>query len=204
MSLAYNRDMTLAEIEDYLPASLTLPGLDERAFLDLAEQFPDCTLEYSADGEVILMPPTDPANSWRVMHVATQLGNWVVSTGRGMASGPDGGFFLPDGSRRSPDAAWFDRARWTRAQVPGIRFPRFAPDFVIEVRSPGQRERPLREKMEEYMLNGVQLGWLIDPIKRTVTIYRAGGSVETLDNPRHIEGEGPVAGFVLDLSVAMD
>ena len=71
---------------------------------------------------------------------------------------------------------------------------------MIEVRSPGQRARPLREKMDEYMENGVELGWLIDPMERTVAIYRQGQRPEILSNPPTVAGEGPVAGFVLDMT----
>jgi Uma2 family endonuclease len=126
------------------------------------------------------------------------LGNWAEAHG-GIVIGPDGGFFLPDGSRRSPDAAWFDSARWEAAKTPGRRFPVFAPEFLIEVRSPEQRARPLREKMEEYIANGVQLAWLIDPMEHTVTIYRPGRAAEILDRPASVAGEGPVAGFLLSL-----
>jgi Uma2 family endonuclease len=75
----------------------------------------------------------------------------------------------------------------------------FAPEFVIEVRSPKQRARPLREKMQEYIANGVQLGWLIDPVEGTVTIYRPGREPEVLNHPASISGEGPVEGFALNL-----
>lgn len=53
--------------------------------------------------------------------------------------------------------------------------------------------------MEEYIANGVKLGWLIDPIDHTVTIYRPGQPPEVLDSPQSVAGEGPVEGFVLDL-----
>jgi len=56
-----------------------------------------------------------------------------------------------------------------------------------------------REKMQEYVANGVLLGWLIDPVDRTVTVYRPGRAPEILSNPVTASGEGPVAGFVLDL-----
>ena len=54
--------------------------------------------------------------------------------------------------------------------------------------------------MEEYIANGVQLGWLIDPINHSVEIYRPGREPEFLNNPTTVSGEGPVDGFVLDLS----
>ena len=86
----------------------------------------------------------------------------------------------------------------------GERFPVFAPDFVIEVRSPDDRLRALRGKMEDYIANGVQLAWLIDPVERTVAIYRPGQPPQVLNNPASVAGEGPVAGFVLNLDRILD
>lgn len=190
---------TAFDISGKLPATFTAPDLTEAEFLALCEKFPDATVEYTADGTVIIMPPTDPITSSRVARVCRQLGDWADQNGRGIVAGPDGGFYLPNGARRSPDAAWFDRARWDGSQSPGTRFPVFAPDFVIEVRSPEQRARELREKMEEYIANGVRLGWLIDAIERTVAIYRPGRPPQVLENPTTVSGEGPVEGFVLSL-----
>jgi Uma2 family endonuclease len=189
---------TAFNIASVLPATFTSPGLSEAEFLALCDEFPDCFLEYAADGTVIVMPRTDPESSARVLETCRQLANWAVGRG-GMVIGPDGGFFLRDGSRRSPDAAWFDAARWQAAKTPGRRFPVFAPEFLIEVRSPEQRARPLREKMEEYIANGVQLAWLIDPMEHTVAIYRPGRAAEILERPASVAGEGPVDGFVLNL-----
>ncbi len=194
--------MTVAtlHIEKHLPATLTAPELSEAEFLALTEDFPDCFLEYTAEGTVLIMPPTDPSSSARVAEALYQLMAWAKRRSTGIVGGPDGGFFFPDGSRRSPDAAWYNAERWQKAQRPGTLFPVFAPEFVIEVRSPKQRARPLREKMDEYIANGVQLGWLIDPIEGTVTIYRTGREPELLNHPESVSGEGPVDGFVLDLT----
>jgi len=54
--------------------------------------------------------------------------------------------------------------------------------------------------MREYLANGAQLGWLIDPEQRSVAIYRSEDQLETRTGIDSIAGEGPVAGFVLDLS----
>jgi Uma2 family endonuclease len=191
--------LTPLAIEKYLPATFTAPGLSEAEFLKLCQRFPDAMVEYTKDGTVIVRPPTDPESGERVARVGRQLGNWADKHGSGHVCGPDTGFRFPDGSRRSPDAAWFDDARWRRATESGERFPVFAPDFVIEVRSPDDKIRTLREKMEEYISNGVQLGWLIDPMERTVTIYSSGQAPQVLDNPSAVTGAGPVAGFVLNL-----
>ena len=188
---------TAQEIEKLLPATFTAPRLSEEEFLEFAANFPDAMVEYTADGTVIVMPPTDPETGVRTGEVFRQLANWSKQRG-GMVCGPDAGFLFQDGSRRSPDAAWFDAARWREAKRGRKRFPVFAAEFVIELRSPDDRIGPLREKMPEYIANGVQLGWLIDPIERTVTIYNS-GPPRVLKNPETVAGEGPIAGFLLSL-----
>lgn len=193
-------------LDKLLPATFTAPGLSEAEFLELCAQFPDATLEYTSDGTVIVMPPTDPETGASAGEVFGQLRDWARRDGKGMVTGPDAGFYFPDGSRRSPDAAWFDKTRWreTKAVQPGRRFPMLAPEFLVEVRSPEDRIRKLREKMEEYVSNGVSLAWLIDLQERTVTIYRPERAPEILQNPASVAGEGPVSGFVLSLDRVFD
>ncbi len=193
---------TTIDIERMLPATLTFPDMSEQEFLDLCGRFPDATLEYEPDGTLLIMPPTDPESGMRSVAIVRQLANWSEQTGKGLVLGPDAGFFFPNGARRSPDASWFDEKRWREvlAHAKGSRFPRFAPEFVIELRSPDDRLPVLNSKMREYMANGVQLAWQIDPQNRTVTVYRAGSEPTTLSNPTEVIGEGPVAGFVLSMA----
>ncbi|MGH9611189.1 MAG: Uma2 family endonuclease, partial [Bryobacteraceae bacterium] len=108
---------------------------------------------------------------------------------------------LPNGAKRSPDASWTAKDRLaglSREEKRG--FPPLCPDFVIELRSPSDSLRELRAKMHEWIEQGAQLGWLIDPETQIVEIYRPSLAVETLHAPATIEGAGPVAGFVLDLA----
>src|SRR5271165_1572311 len=187
------------DLETMLPATFTAPDLSEEEFLKICNEFPDARVEYDApEGTIILMPPTDFDTSDQNASIVGQLHAWRQTHG-GKVGESNAGFRLPNGSRRSPDASWADAERWKAAKRPGTRFPVFAPEFVIELRSPDDRMSRLRAKMEEYMANGVLLGWLIDPKKRTVTIYRPGREPEVLDHPAEVRGEGPVEGFVLNL-----
>jgi Uma2 family endonuclease len=111
------------EIEDFLPATLTAPGLSPAEFLELCAKFPDAMVEYTADGRVIVTPPTDPESGERVGEVFGQLRDWARSQKHEHVCGPDSGFRFPDRSRRSPDAAWFDARRWREAKKSGERFP---------------------------------------------------------------------------------
>jgi len=190
--------LTALEIEKLLPATFTAPGLSEAEFLELCAKFPEDMVEYWADGTVIIMPPTNSRSAKLVAQVVAQLVNWA-STHGGYAFGSDAGFRFRDGSLFAPDASWCQEARWDEAMKSAATFPVLAPEFVIEVRSLSDPLWRLRNKMETYIANGVQLAWLIDPIERTVTIYRPGQPEQTLTSPASVEGEGPVAGFVLNL-----
>ena len=102
---------------------------------------------------------------------------------------------------RSPDAAWIKRTRW-EAISPDMRkkFALICPEFVIELRSDSDSLRILQDKMQDYINNGTQLGWLIDRKQRQVFIYRPDTGVEELDNPKTLSGEPLLSGFVLDLN----
>jgi Uma2 family endonuclease len=100
----------------------------------------------------------------------------------------------------------FPTVRGVRALDPKMleRYWHLCPDFIIEVRSRTDRGRALREKMREWIDNGAQLGWLIDPEKREVEVYRPNGGVEVLTNPESLTGEGLIEGFTLDLPPVWD
>lgn len=83
------------DLADLLPATFTAPDLSDEQFLALCEKFPDAMLEYTEDGEVIVMPPTDPLSSARVALVTHRLSAWAERSRRGTVSGPDGGFRFP-------------------------------------------------------------------------------------------------------------
>ena len=110
-------------------------------------------------------------------------------------------FQLPSGAFRSPDAAWVSREKWetlTPKQKTG--FVPLCPDFLVELRSSSDSLTDLRAKMQEYLENGMKLGWLIDPKNKQVEIYRTGKEVEMLKSPIELSGESVLPNFVLNLS----
>ena len=101
---------------------------------------------------------------------------------------------------RSPDASWVSNERLaTVSPEERAKFIPLCPNFVIELRSPTDRFRRLQEKMAEFIANGAELGWLIDPFKRQVFVYRPGASVERLDAPEAVSGNPVLEGFELRL-----
>ncbi len=182
--------------------TLTIPRLSAQGFLELCQANQDLQLERTATGEVIIMPPTFPWTGKQNFSLYIQLGVWNERTGLGVGFDSSAGFTLPNGAVRSPDVSWVSNERWealTETQQKE-EFSPLSPDFVIELRSNSDSLKKLREKMQEYIDNGVRLGWLIDTTKKQVDIYRLGQDVEVLQAPTTLSGEDVLPGFVLDLN----
>jgi Uma2 family endonuclease len=187
--------------EAFLPATLTAQPMTDEEFAGFCAEHPDLFFEMTAEGEIIVMPPTYSLTGARNSRISRQLGAWAEQDGRGIVCDSSTGFVLPNGARRSPDAAWTLKSRIAQLDPASReRYWRLCPDFVMELRSSTDRPRLVREKMQEWVANGTQLAWLIDPERRSVAIYRPDTAVETRTDIDSISGEGPVAGFVLDLS----
>lgn len=164
----------------------------------------DVRMELTAQGELVVMPLTGGTAGWRNASISAQLYNWAVEDKSGKSFDSSTEFTLPSGARRSPDASWLQLERWNALTLEQQdSFPPIAPDFVIELVSPSdlrnQRYEDLQQKMQEYLDNGVRLGWLLEPKAKTVEIYRQGQTVEILQNPKTLSDEDVLPGFVLDL-----
>ena len=158
-------------------------------------------VEREPNGEILVMTPANSKTSKMNLRIGRLLDEWAEADGRGIATGPDGGYTLPDTSMRAPDAAWVSNQRWRAlSDKDQGRFAPICPDFVIELRSPSDKLADLRAKMEQWTANGAQVAWLIDPIEKAVTIYRPGEQPEHLTHPTSIQGTGPIAGFELVMS----
>jgi Uma2 family endonuclease len=188
-----------------LPAILTAEPMTDEEFTAFCAEHPDLDFEMTAEGEIIVMAPTHFLIGASGSEVSGQLRNWARIDGRGVSCDSSTGFVLPNGARRSPDASWTLKSRIRAIDAQRRRsFLHLCPDFVTEVRSDSDRLRPLQRKMREYIENGAQLGWLIDIQSRSVEIYRPEGGIETRTSINSVAGDGPVAGFVLDLTLVWD
>jgi Uma2 family endonuclease len=172
---------------------------DDQLF-ELCQLNRDWRIEYTDQGELIVMPPTGGETGNQNAELTFQLQAWAKSDQTGIAFDSSTGFRLPNGAIRSPDVAWVRRSRLaalTRDQKQ--KFLPLCPDFVIELRSPTDNLQALQSKMQEYLGNGAQLGWLIDPLTRRVHVYLPQRLPEILAAPNTISAEPLLPSFTLDL-----
>jgi Uma2 family endonuclease len=91
------------------------------------------------------------------------------------------------------------REKWIVSANNKRRLCSDCPDFVIELKSPSDSSSTLHSKMLEYIANGASLGWLIDPLKRRVSVYRRDEELVILENPEVVSGDPVLRGFELKM-----
>jgi Uma2 family endonuclease len=177
-----------------------ISGINDEQFYQICRDNSDVKFERNAEGEILVVSPTGGETGIRNFDIIYQFGSWNNTYHLGYCFDSSTCFKLPNGANRSPDVAFIVKERWESlsSQEREI-FPPIAPDFVLELMSPSDSLKDSQEKMEEYLNNGVKLGWLIDRKNRRVEIYLPGQEKQVLDNPELISGGDILPNFTLNL-----
>ena len=156
-------------------------------------------IERTCDGDILFSGPDGGSTGLGCAKLTADLEIWAEPDGTGQVF-ESAGFILPNRAIRSADVAWVRNERLDAlTDEEWQKFLPVCPDFVLELRSPSDTLRTLQLKLEEYRQNGVQLGWLLDPVRKNVHIYRPDPAPEILDNPAIVSGEPLLRGFALNL-----
>lgn len=179
--------------------------VSDEEFADLCRLNPELHFERTSEGELVITAPTGGKTGRRNAKLTVAFGVWAEQDGTGQNFDSSTLFTLPNSAKRSPDLSWVRNERWNAlSPKEQDEFPPLCPDFVVELRSRTDSLRALKEKMEEYISNGAQLGWLIDPFELRVYVYRANAAPEVLEDPVDVTGEPLLKGFVLNLRALWD
>lgn len=179
--------------------------VSDEEFAELCQLNPELQFERTSEGELVIMAPTGGKTGRRNAKLTVAFGVWAEKDGTGQVFDSSTLFTLPNTAKRSPDVAWVRNDRWNAlSPKEQDEFPPLCPDFVVELRSRTDSLTTLKEKMEEYISNGAELGWLLDPSERRVHVYRAGANPELLEDPQEVSGEPLLKGFVLDVQALWD
>lgn len=172
-------------------------------FYAFCQENRDLKFERTAKGEIIIMSPTGGITGSRNSKLIIKLGLWNEATKSGEVFDSSTGFHLPNGSIRSPDAAWIEKSRWrTLTEAEKEKFPPLCPDFVIELMSSSDDLKEAQTKMDEWTANGCQLAWLIFPKEEQVFIYEKGQPVQEVRGfDQQLSGGEVLENFAFDLSL---
>lgn len=160
-------------------------------------------IERDKDQNIIIMSPVGGLSGFFEQRFIAMIAIWELTQKKGVSFSSATGFLLPNGAMRSPDGSWVSDERWnTLKDKQKEKFLPIVPDFVVEVRSQSDQLKNLKEKMEEWIDNGVRLAWLIDYQGNQAFIYRPNHSVELLEGLNQtLSGENVMKGFEFDLNL---
>ncbi len=178
-----------------------LQRLSEDEFYAFCQQNREQKFERRADGTIELISLTGGESGRRNSEITTDLTIWNRQHRLGQVFDSSTGFRLPNGAVRSPDAAWVGQAVWEALSDEQRRkhLP-LCPDFAVELLSETDSISDTIIKMQEYLNNGLRLGWLIDPKTETARVFRADGSVEVKSFADILSGEDVLPDFQFTLA----
>jgi Uma2 family endonuclease len=183
-----------------------LETMTEEEFFHFCLQNKHIHIERDENQQILFMPPEGIQTSATNSTINGYLTIWNMSKQSGVVFGTSAGFTLPDGSMRSPDAAWMTNEKYhALSEEEKQRFAHVVPDFIVELASPSDNLKLAREKMEMWRRNGVRLAWLIIPQQEKAIIYRQDGSTVELNGfaENTLHGEDVLPGFELKLNALL-
>jgi Uma2 family endonuclease len=152
--------------------------------------------ELRRKGEAHTLSPAGFRHGAIIARLTGALVQHIEANELGEATGAETGFKLasnPD-TVRAPDLAFVRRELIPEGDLTEKFWPG-APDLAVEVVSPGDTLYEVDEKIEDYLKAGVRMVWIVNPKKRTVTVYRPEAEALTLTEDDVLDGEDVVSGF---------
>ena len=176
------------------------PPLSDKELEEFCRRNDVYRVERTREGVITVVTPTGMQTGGGNANLNGQLYAWWNLHRQGKIFDSNIGYYLPDGSMLSPDASYLTDellAQVPKSQRKGI--PHVCPSFVVELISETDTLAGSKKKMTRWMANGVHLGWLLEPRRKRVWVYRADGTAPEVLSDKYIDGSGPVEGFRLDL-----
>jgi Uma2 family endonuclease len=194
---------SLKYYQDNLVFNFLQDNLNDDEFYELCQRNPHLKLEKNPDGTVIIMPNTGGKTGQRNTEITTELNLYRRKIQSGNVFDSSTAFIFPNGATRSPDVAWVSDILWNSlTDAEQDKFPKISPEFVVELMSPSDKLKDAKLKMLEYVDNGVQLAWLINPSEEEVHIYREDGTISKVIGFNNVlSGENVLPNFEFDLSL---
>ncbi len=147
-------------------------------------------------GELRKMSPAGSEHGAIIVKLTVRLGYYVESNNLGVCFGAETGFKLasnPD-TVRAPDIAFVKRERIPESGIPKKFWPG-APDLAVEVLSPGDTYEEVDDKVGEWLAAGASAVWVVNPKRRSVSVYRSTAEAIRLSESDELEGQEVVPGF---------
>ncbi|GIL13076.1 MAG: hypothetical protein BroJett038_17960 [Chloroflexota bacterium] len=115
----------------------------------------------------------------------------------GYVTGADGSYILSPAYEVMPDVGYISKERLPQEPERAVEGP---PDLAVEVKSPTDSKRELRQKAEVYLRFGTKIVWLVFPDEQRVEVYVPDDDVREFDMNGTLDGGEVLPGFALPVS----
>jgi Uma2 family endonuclease len=127
------------------------------------------------NGRIVMTPPAGWPHGQIELTLGRLFGEYVSRLKLGLVQGSSAGYNLPSGDTIEPDLSFISAERFAAGPKPAPgEFLRIVPNLVVEILSRSTARRDRTEKKEVYARNGVEEYWLVDPDRKSVTVYHLG------------------------------
>lgn len=168
------------------------------------ERLPDDGWQYElVRGHLIREPPSGFDHSGLGVRISSILWTFVRERGLGEVVGADGGFILSlePPTVRAPDVAF---VREDRLDFDRKRFAPLAPDLAVEVISPSNTLSEIQEKILDYLDAGTRMAWVVDPVTRSVTVWRSRDEIRLVGEDGELDGGDVLPGLRIPVSTLFE
>lgn len=174
--------------------------MNDDEFFRFCQDNPNLRFERRKNGDIIFMSLTGGETGNRNFELSIDFGLWNRQSKWGYFFDSSTAFRLSDTSVMSPDVAGVSKARREALMdKERRRFVPLCPDFVLELLSPSDRLTDAQQKMDDWIANGCQLGWLLDLGNKTAYIYKPDQEVAVHQPVQILSGDDILPEFTLDL-----
>lgn len=151
-------------------------------------------------GKLTTMSPAGSKHGLLAMRLGAQIQLFSDERRIGITFAAETGFLLEENPDTvlAPDVAFVGKEQLSGDGLPGGYFPG-TPELAVEVVSPNDRVSRVQDKVQMWLHYGTKLVWIVEPKTKTVTVYRADGSVTLLQASDILDGENVLPGFRYDL-----
>lgn len=175
--------------------------MNDDEFFRFCQDNPILRFERCKNGDIAILSLSDGITGNLNIELGADLGLWNRQSKWGYFFDSSTAFRLSDTSVMAPDVAGVSKARWeTLTASERRRFVPLCPDFILELLSPSDRLIDAQQKMDGWMANGCQLGWLLDLGNKTAYMYKPEHEVAVHQPVQVLTGDDTLPNFTLYLS----
>ncbi len=155
--------------------------------------------KYELLGGELVVSPTGFQHGYLASRLVSAITAFALKHRLGVVVDSSTGFRLKSGDCLSPDVSFVGKERLRGRKETPTRFFQGAPDLAVEVVSPGESRKRLKQKLAQYFANGTRLAWVVNPKDRTIEVHSSLRDSDTLREGDQLDGGSVLPGFAFPI-----